>query len=78
MTDLCARVKGAERAMFCLQAGTAVSHRVRHGTPNSVNVLQWSAPADGQARECRAERWDYDLADDRFERTHEYELKLAD
>jgi len=78
LTDLCARVKGTERAMFCLQAGTAISHRVRHGTPNSVNVVKWQAPSGGQPRGCRVERWDYDLADDRFECTHEHELKLAE
>jgi 3',5'-cyclic AMP phosphodiesterase CpdA len=78
MTDLCARVKGTERAMFCLQAGTAVSHRVRFNTPNSVNVLRWSAPAPGQPRECKAQRWDYDLADGQFECTHNHELKLAE
>ena len=78
LTDLCARVKGTPRTMFCLQAGTAVSHRVRHNTPNSVNVLKWSAPADGQARQCRVERWDFDLAECRFECTHEHDLRLAD
>jgi len=78
LTDLCARVKDTERTVFCLQAGTAVSHRVRFATPNSVNVLRWSAPPPGQPRLCKAERWDYDLADDRFECTHEHELKLAE
>lgn len=78
LTDLCARVKGTQRTVFCLQAGTAVSHRVRFATPNSVNVLRWSAPPPGQPRLCKAERWDYDLADDRFECTHEHELKLAE
>lgn len=78
LTDLCARVKDTERTMFCLQAGTAVSHRVRFATPNSVNVLRWSAPSAGQPRECKAERWDYDLADDRFECTHNHELRLAE
>lgn len=78
VTDLCARVKGTERAMFCLQAGTAVSHRVRHGTPNSVNVVRWLPPAADEPRLCRAERWDYDLADDRFECTRGHDLRLAD
>ena len=77
-TDLCARVKGTPRAMYCLQAGTAVSHRVRHGTPNSVNLVRWEAPADGQPRQCRVERWDYDLAEDRFACTHEHDLRLAE
>jgi 3',5'-cyclic AMP phosphodiesterase CpdA len=78
MTDVCARVKGARRPMYCVQAGTALSLRVRHNTPNSVNVIRWDAPAAGSPRVCRAERWDYDVADGRFELTHPYELKLAD
>ena len=45
VSDLCARVRNTPRAMYCLQAGTAVSHRVRHGTPNSVNVVRWVPPA---------------------------------
>ncbi len=77
-TDLCARVKGTPRAMYCLQAGTAVSHRVRHGTPNSVNVVRWAAPAPGAQRTCTAQRWDYDLADDRFECTKEEALRLGE
>ncbi|KQT07631.1 metallophosphoesterase family protein [Ramlibacter sp. Leaf400] len=78
LSDLCARVKGTQRTMFCLQAGTAVSHRVRFGTPNSINVLRWSAPAAELPRECTAQRWDYDLADQRFELTHNHDLKLAE
>jgi len=50
---------------------------VRHNTPNSVNVIRWQAPAPGAARACKVERWDYDLADARFELTHPYELKLS-
>lgn len=45
---------GAARSVWCAQAGTAVSHRVRGGIPNSVNVLK-HAPADA----CVVERWDY-------------------
>ena len=78
VSDVCARVKGASRAMFCIQAGTAFSHRVRHNTPHSVNLIRWSAPAPGEPRVCKVERWDYDLADSRFEMTHPYELKLAE
>lgn len=77
LTDVCAIVKGASRAMYCVQAGTALSLRVRHNTPNSVNVIRWEAPAAGAARVCKVERWDYDLADARFELTRPYELKLA-
>jgi 3',5'-cyclic AMP phosphodiesterase CpdA len=78
VTDVCARVEGAARAMYCVQAGTALSSRVRHNTPNSVNVVRWHSRAAGEPRVCMVERWDYDLADERFELTHPYELKLGD
>jgi len=77
VADLCARAPAAPRPTYCVQAGTAVSHRVRHGTPNSVNLVRWNAPTPGAPRMCTVERWDYDLADGRFERTHEHELRLG-
>ena len=77
VSDLCA-LAGTSRRMYCVQAGTALSHRVRHGTPNSVNLLRWQAPPPGAPRVCALERWDYDLADERFELTHPYELKLGE
>ncbi|MGE4241398.1 metallophosphoesterase family protein [Ramlibacter sp.] len=77
VSDIRTHVKDAERALYCVQAGTATSHRVRHGTPNSVNVVRWQPPAAGEARTCAVERWDYDLADDRFELTHPHELTLG-
>ncbi|MBP1472731.1 metallophosphoesterase [Frateuria sp. MAH-13] len=43
------------RPLWVVQAGTAVSHRVRGGIPNSVNLLH-HVGADA----CAAERWDYD------------------
>ena len=46
------------RAMWAVQAGTAVSSRLRHGANNSVNLIRY---ADGQrpAGTCSIERWDY-------------------
>lgn len=78
VTDTCAKAGGAGRRMYCVQAGTAFSHRVRHGTPNSVNLIRWEPPREGEERMCRVERWDYDLADARFELTHPYELALGE
>ena len=46
-------------------------------TPNSINLVRWSAPLPGVTRTCAVERWDYDLADSRFERTHEHVLQLG-
>ncbi|WP_332826088.1 metallophosphoesterase family protein [Ramlibacter sp.] len=78
VSDICALAHGAPRTMYCVQAGTAVSHRVRHGTPNSLNIIRWEAPAAGAARTCRVERWDYELASGRFALAHPYDLQLGD
>lgn len=79
VSDVCARAQvQAPRPLYCVQAGTALSHRVRHGSPNSLNIVRWSPPAQGEARACRVERWDFDLADGVFEMTHPYDLKLGD
>jgi len=57
--DLRARPQPTPRPMWCVQAGTAVSSRVRHGTRNSVNLIYWKALPPGQPRSCRVERCDY-------------------
>lgn len=46
------------RRLWAVQAGTAVSSRVRHNTNNSVNLIRY---ADGQRPmlTCAVERWDY-------------------
>ena len=49
---------GLPRPMWAVQAGTAVSWRVRDGVPNSVNLLRWGPGAP--AGQCRVERWDHD------------------
>lgn len=46
------------RPLWAVQAGTAVSTRVREGHPNSVNVLRPEA-VEGAPRGCCVERWDY-------------------
>ncbi|MEJ8850999.1 metallophosphoesterase family protein [Variovorax rhizosphaerae] len=43
------------RSAWAVQAGTAVSTRVRRGAPNSVNLIRW---AGGLPRSCVVERWD--------------------
>ena len=52
------RLPGLPRPMWAVQAGTAVSSRVRDGVPNSVNLLRWG-PGAPEAH-CRVERWDHD------------------
>lgn len=70
------RFAGCARALWAVQAGTAVSARVRSGAPNSVNLVRYSAqPA---ARVCTVERWDWQAALGDFERVSEHILPLAD
>jgi 3',5'-cyclic AMP phosphodiesterase CpdA len=76
--NACALVQGTSRALYCVQAGTAMSHRVRHGSPNSVNTIRWQPPSAGQPRHCEVQRWDFDLADGRFEPTQHHALVLPD
>jgi 3',5'-cyclic AMP phosphodiesterase CpdA len=46
------------RRAWVVQAGTAVSHRIRSGIPNSVNVVRHAAPDSF----FKVERWNYDAA----------------
>ena len=55
------------RPMWAVQAGTAVSSRVRDGVPNSVNLLRWGS--DAPAGRCMIERWDYADLSQAFART---------
>ena len=50
------------RRIWAVQAGTAVSHRVRHEAPNSVNVVRHRA----RQATCEVERWDYAAASREF------------
>jgi 3',5'-cyclic AMP phosphodiesterase CpdA len=60
------------REVWTVQAGTAVSSRVRDGMPNSINVLRCeSSPL---ARHCIVERWDYSAISESFERHREQTL----
>jgi 3',5'-cyclic AMP phosphodiesterase CpdA len=53
-------LQGLGRPMWAVQAGTAVSRRVRAGVPNSVNLLRW---AGGR---CSIEQWDFAAANQAF------------
>lgn len=66
---------GASREAWVVQAGTAVSSRVRPGVPNSVNVLRWEravGPAAGEAGRAgglvTVEQWDHAAHSGAFER----------
>jgi 3',5'-cyclic AMP phosphodiesterase CpdA len=55
-------LQGLARPLWAVQAGTAVSSRMRDGVPNSVNLLRCGADAAPGC--CRIEQWDY-KADER-------------
>lgn len=66
---------GLARPMWAVQAGTAVSSRVRTGVPNSVNLLRWGADASPGC--CLIEQWDFSTADQAFVRTQITEIRPA-
>jgi 3',5'-cyclic AMP phosphodiesterase CpdA len=70
--ELSAQLPGLARRLWCVQAGTALSSRVRRQAPNSVNLLRHDP---GQAV-CWVERWDHVAASARFELAHASELRL--
>ena len=57
---------GLPRRLWSVQAGTAVSRRVRGGQPNSVNLLRWGR--DAPHRRCVVEQWDCPAAGPAFVR----------
>jgi 3',5'-cyclic AMP phosphodiesterase CpdA len=66
------RVPGLARRLWVVQAGTAVSSRVRPEAPNSVNLVRWGEGLP--AGTCVVERWDYDLSVGAFAKESEVEL----
>ena len=55
---------GLPRRLWSVEAGTAVSHRVRGGQLNSVNVLRWGG--DAPRGRCVVEQWDCPAAGPAF------------
>ena len=72
--ELSASVHDLSRRMWCVQAGTAVSSRIRREAPNAVNLLEFEVATDGLR--CCVERWDYQKAGNKFEPIHTSVLNL--
>jgi len=66
------RYPGLPRRAWGIQAGTAVSHRIRSEVDNSVNLLRYEAAAG----RCSVERWDYMPESRRFGLARRSELAL--
>jgi hypothetical protein len=60
------------RRGWAVQAGTAVSHRVRDHIPNSINIIR-HLPGELTGS---AERWDFNLVSGRFEHIETHTLAL--
>jgi 3',5'-cyclic AMP phosphodiesterase CpdA len=60
------------RDIWTVQAGTAVSSRLREGITNSVNLIRCNGAQS--PRQCMVERWDYIAMSSRFERHTSQEL----
>lgn len=65
---------GLPRRLWAVQAGTALSHRVRHEAGNSVNLLRRVGPG---ATGALLERWDFDEARGRFSVARVNQLALS-
>ena len=70
--ELSSQVEGLARRIWCVQAGTALSTRVRQEAPNSVNLLRYGGSENGV---CWLERWDYAARSGNFELVHSSELR---
>lgn len=68
-------LQGLARPLWAVQAGTAVSSRLRMGVPNSVNLLRWGA--DSAPGCCRIEQWDFSLEAQAFLRAKLTEVRPA-
>ena len=66
---------GLARPMWAVQAGTAVSSRMRKGVPNSVNLLRWGVASSSGL--CLIEQWDYSAAERAFVRAGRTEIRPA-
>ena len=58
------RFSDLPRPVWAVQAGTAVSSRVRNGIPNSVNLIRYTSAE--HPRRCVIERWDHEAPTQRF------------
>jgi 3',5'-cyclic AMP phosphodiesterase CpdA len=65
VSELSSHVASLNRRIWCVQAGTALSSRVRHEAPNSVNLLRYDA--ENLPLQCLLQRWDYGAASGQFE-----------
>lgn len=64
--------RNLERDVYVVQAGTAVSSRIRHDAPNSINLIRY-ARTDKPHR-CAVERWDCEAIAGEFKTAERSEI----
>lgn len=74
--ELSSAVPGLARRLWCVQAGTALSSRVREGVPNSVNLLVYDRAAGQSPPVCDVQRWDYQASASQFLQASSTQLAL--
>jgi 3',5'-cyclic AMP phosphodiesterase CpdA len=67
-------IQDLPRSVWIVQAGTAMSTRVRFDAPNSVNLIRYNH--ETEPRQCRVERWDYTTNGAGFERVELVDISL--
>ncbi len=70
------QMRDLARRVWAVQAGTAVSARIRHEADNSVNFVRYER-VSGSARGVAIERWDWRPAAGRFECARAHALELT-
>jgi 3',5'-cyclic AMP phosphodiesterase CpdA len=72
--ELRSELRALAHRTWVVQAGTAVSRRIRESVPNSVNFIRYAADAE---RSCSVERWDYALGSGEFHPVQVHTLALT-
>lgn len=67
------RSEGLTQPAWAVQAGTALSWRIRDNTPNSVNLIRY----ENRSRECCVEQWDFATEHAAFRFAQRTDLDLA-
>ncbi len=64
-------LQAGTRKLWAVQAGTAVSSRIRHEAGNSINIVRYDA---SQPHSVQVEQWDYQVGGRRFDRVKVHDL----